>query len=132
MSNDSLKHILTQDGSSTLYSPRFDQHYHSLHGAVQESLHVFIEAGLNYLPSSWTEVSVLEMGFGTGLNAFLTLLYAQDRVISYTAVEAYPVSAIEINFLNYENFLDSKKRDEPFTFDSLEQMGKYFPKIQLV
>ena len=61
---------LTADGSHTLFIPEMDEHYHSVNGAVQESRHVFIEAGLHHLERR--EITILEIGFGTGLNAFLT------------------------------------------------------------
>jgi tRNA U34 5-methylaminomethyl-2-thiouridine-forming methyltransferase MnmC len=66
--------ILTEDGSHTLFVPEIDECYHSSHGAIQESRYIFIEAGLKQCAKS--EIRVLEIGFGTGLNAFLTLLEA--------------------------------------------------------
>ena len=85
----------TEDGSPTLYNPLFGEHYHSIHGAVQESMHIFIEAGLH----SWLRNSkkqslhILEVGFGTGLNALLTSLDEQSKELSlhYTSLELYPV-----------------------------------------
>ena len=83
--------VPTSDGSKTLYSERFGEHYHSTFGAAGESNHVFIEAG--YLAASADPVSVLEAGFGTGLNAWLTLQQAgkQHRQTYYEAIELYPV-----------------------------------------
>ena len=63
---------ITEDGSHTLYLPELDEHYHSTHGAIRESLHVYLEAGLHHCHKE--EINLLEIGFGTGLNAFLTLL----------------------------------------------------------
>ena len=85
----------TEDGSPTLYNTLFGEHYHSIHGAVQESMHIFIEAGLH----SWLRNSkkqslhILEVGFGTGLNALLTALDEQSQELSlhYTSLELYPV-----------------------------------------
>ena len=85
----------TEDGSPTLYNPLFGEHYHSIHGAVQESMHIFIEAGLH----SWLQnnkkqsLHILEVGFGTGLNALLTALDEQSKELSlhYTSLELYPV-----------------------------------------
>lgn len=98
--------IKTGDGSSTIFLPDWNEHYHSKHGAVQEALHVFIKSGYQYYLSEAPEahqLSILEIGFGTGLNALLTLLEAEkDRVkISYTGVEAYPVEAEELKILDY-------------------------------
>ena len=98
----------TADGSSTIFLPDWNEHYHSKHGALQEALHVFIKTGLDcYLekadPSG--EISILEVGFGTGLNAFITLLKAgKDHLrITYTGVEAYPVTIEELDKLNYSS-----------------------------
>lgn len=92
---------LTADGSHTLFIPEMDEHYHSVNGAVQESRHVFIEAGLHHLERK--EIVVLEIGFGTGLNAFLTLLDAEvhQRKIHYYSVELYPLDMDVIESLNY-------------------------------
>ena len=83
---------LTADGSKTLFSEHFGEHYHSTNGAVSESNHVFIETG--YLSSAVQLVSVLETGFGTGLNAWLTLRQAvkMNRQTFYEAVELYPIN----------------------------------------
>lgn len=94
-----LQHVLSKDGSSTLFAPDFDEHYHSIHGAIQESMHVFLDAGLNQLSKS--EISILEMGFGTGLNALLTAIYGSEKHISYTSLEAYPVPPEYVAQLNY-------------------------------
>ena len=69
--------ITTEDGSTTLYIPELNEHYHSIHGAIQESIHIFIKAGIEYYGQK--NIRVLEAGFGTGLNAFLTLLEARDN-----------------------------------------------------
>lgn len=85
----------TEDGSPTLYNPLFGEHYHSIHGAVQESMHIFIEAGLHSWLKNSTKQSlhILEVGFGTGLNALLTALDGQSQELSlhYTSLELYPV-----------------------------------------
>ena len=82
---------LTADGSKTIYSERFGEHYHSMFGAANESKHVFIEAG--YLATAVHPVSVLEVGFGTGLNAWLTLQRADklQRRTHYETIELYPI-----------------------------------------
>ena len=87
-----LSIIPTTDGSKTLYSDRFGEHYHSTFGAANESKHVFIEAG--YLASPVHPVSVLEVGFGTGLNVWLTLQQAGrlQRHTLYETIELYPIN----------------------------------------
>jgi tRNA U34 5-methylaminomethyl-2-thiouridine-forming methyltransferase MnmC len=101
----------TADGSFTIYVPDLDEHYHSMNGAVQESRHVYIEAGLNryiynYYPkykNQQAEIQLLEFGFGTGLNAFLTALEAekQNIKIKYVALEKFPLSQKITSRLNY-------------------------------
>ncbi|MDW3649680.1 MAG: tRNA (5-methylaminomethyl-2-thiouridine)(34)-methyltransferase MnmD [Bacteroidia bacterium] len=94
-----IRHVISKDGSSTLYAPRFDEHYHSIHGAIQESMHVFINAGLRALEKE--ELRLLEMGLGTGLNAVLTAIHMDDRKIQYTGIEAFPVAEDLLTQLNY-------------------------------
>jgi len=86
------KIITTADGSKTIYLPEWDEHYHSKHGAIQEAYHVFIKMGLEHLMPK-KELSILEIGFGTGLNAIITLIEAENHQlkIDYQGVEAYPV-----------------------------------------
>ena len=109
---------LTADGSHTLFIPEMDEHYHSVNGAVQESRHVFIEAGLHQLERK--EITVLEIGFGTGLNAFLTLLDAEahQRKIHYYSVELYPLDADVIGSLNYGEMICAGRKD---VFQALHQ-----------
>ena len=93
--------IKTADGSNTIRIEDWDEQYHSVHGAIAEAYHVFIEHGLNYHPHP--SIHILEMGFGTGLNALITFLESKksNRQIQYTGVEAYPVSTEEWRQLNY-------------------------------
>lgn len=93
--------MITEDGSSTIYLPQMDEHYHSVHGAIQESVHIYIEQGL--LQTTKKELSVLEIGFGTGLNAYLTYCFAkkEDRAIQYCSLEKYPLNEQEYFQLNY-------------------------------
>lgn len=97
--------VITNDGSHTVAIPAMKVAYHSHHGAIQESMHVFINAGLRYVSKSLKlkEISIFEMGFGTGLNALLTLIEAEreQKKIHYTTVELFPLQQDEINFLNY-------------------------------
>lgn len=95
------KVILTEDGSSTLYVSDIDECYHSTHGAVQESEHIFIKAALEHHASK--RLSVLEVGFGTGLNALLTFRASQKYGlhVTYTGIEKYPLTLDEAKQLNY-------------------------------
>jgi tRNA U34 5-methylaminomethyl-2-thiouridine-forming methyltransferase MnmC len=94
------KIITTADGSNTIHLEEWNEQYHSKHGAIQEAYHVFIKHGLALFSNN---VSILEIGFGTGLNAFITFLETvmQNLQINYTGVEAYPVTNKEIALLNY-------------------------------
>ena len=99
-----LEIILTDDGSHTLFVPELGEHYHSVHGAIQESDYIFIKCGLN--SSKADPARIFEVGFGTGLNAFLTAIDAssQNRKILYTTIEKYPLPGSVINALNYKDF----------------------------
>lgn len=92
---------ITADGSHTLFVPEMDEHYHSINGAVQESTHIFINAGLHHCVKD--EIRIFEVGFGTGLNAFLTLLDSRisEKTIHYTTIEAYPLPQSIVRDLNY-------------------------------
>ena len=107
--------MITSDGSTTLYIPEWDEQYHSKHGAIQEAYHVFIKNGLNCFKDI-NEVSILEVGFGTGLNCFITFLETNqtDVNIDYTGVEAYPVLQQEIEKLNYVTELKAKSNRKVF------------------
>ena len=96
--------ILTEDRSHTLRNTELQETYHSIHGAVQESLHVFIKNGFDYfLDSGKTEISILEVGFGTGLNALLTLHQCKETStkVLYTALESFPLPESIWSKLNY-------------------------------
>ncbi|MDT0678158.1 tRNA (5-methylaminomethyl-2-thiouridine)(34)-methyltransferase MnmD [Autumnicola musiva] len=112
------KIITTADGSVTIHLPAWDEQYHSRHGAVQEAQHVFIKTGLHYFLKKYeaVEVKILEIGFGTGLNAFITFLEMQklQKKIYYTGVEAYPVNPEEIEKLNYPDILSAEKYKDVF------------------
>ena len=102
---------LTNDGSDTLYSNRFKEHYHSTQGAVQESKHVYINAGFNFIEKD--EIAIFELGFGTGLNAILTYIEAEKnrKKVNYITIERHPVEKTVIEKLNYTNFLNTKHQD---------------------
>ena len=106
--------IQTSDGSTTIHLPDWNESYHSKHGAIQEAYHVFIQNGFSLYKDK--PVSILEIGFGTGLNAFITFLESQktNQQIDYVGVEAYPVSADEVLLMNYVNELQSKQYSEVF------------------
>ena len=97
--------VITQDGSYTIYLPEMDEHYHSVHGAIQESRHVFIKAGLEACAAQ--QPRIFEVGFGTGLNALLTAIEAGKcgRKVSYTSVELYPLVLEQALMLNYGKIL---------------------------
>ncbi len=97
--------LTTGDGSVTIHLPDWDEQYHSKHGAITEALHVFIQTGLNHFlaENPQDEITIMEIGFGTGLNALLTVSEIEKLKISctYLGIEAYPVSAEEVSKLNY-------------------------------
>lgn len=95
----------TADGSYTLYVPELDEHYHSVKGALTESQHIFIDMGLKH--STVPSPRILEIGLGTGLNCFLTLLTAEEteRHIHYTGIERYPLDMETISKLDYPSLI---------------------------
>ncbi|MEO2053493.1 MAG: tRNA (5-methylaminomethyl-2-thiouridine)(34)-methyltransferase MnmD [Allomuricauda sp.] len=106
--------IVTGDGSKTIQIEDWDEQYHSKHGAVQEAYHVFIEHGLRLFADQ--RVHILEIGFGTGLNALITYMEAPklNVTIDYVGVEAFPVSMEEVKSLDYGKQLDLKGSDAIF------------------
>ena len=104
-----MEFVKTADGSKTLYHEQVGEHYHSIHGAQQESVHVFLNTGLRY----WLEKedsqsgSVLEVGFGTGLNFLLTAEYCTENHINldYIGVEAYPLDKELVVQSEYNQFI---------------------------
>ena len=103
---------ITEDGSSTLYCPDLDEHYHSIHGAVQESMHVFIDAGLKKCSSD--SLKIMEIGFGTGLNVLLTILNADNKKITYHTIEKIPLKNDIIKEINYPYIINSEKAKNYF------------------
>lgn len=105
------KLIITGDGSHTLYVPGMDEHYHSHFGAITESLHIFINAGLANLGPG--PVTILEVGFGTGLNALLTAIHAERNkiAVSYTSLEKYPLDPSLVSKLNYGTISGEGRQD---------------------
>lgn len=109
-----ISFLVTDDNSHTLFSERFKATYHSTRGAMSESKHVFIQNGLQYVREQFQakEISILEIGFGTGLNAFMTYLFAEEHAlkINYQSVEAYPVPLAEASQLNYTNDFSGQEK----------------------
>ncbi|AUC80676.1 tRNA (5-methylaminomethyl-2-thiouridine)(34)-methyltransferase MnmD [Lacinutrix sp. Bg11-31] len=106
------KIIITDDGSTTIHIPEWNEQYHSTHGAIQEAKHVYLEHGLAYFCASegymkQSQISILEIGFGTGLNAFLTAIKAKELNLNcnYVGVEGFPISKEELKALNYSEVL---------------------------
>lgn len=99
--------MVTADGSTTIHIPEWDEQYHSKYGAIQEAKHVFIKNGLSLFSDQ--DISILEIGFGTGLNCFITFLEAPKKNlnIDYVGVEAYPVVSEEVEKMNYVNQLNA-------------------------
>jgi tRNA U34 5-methylaminomethyl-2-thiouridine-forming methyltransferase MnmC len=115
--------IKTLDGSTTIRLPEWDECYHSKHGAIQEAKHVFIKNGLSLFENP---VTILEIGFGTGLNAFITFLESvrKEQIIDYVGVEAYPVEGDEILEMNYAEELDALEFHKIFEKMHKEKWGE--------
>lgn len=122
------KIITTADGSKTIQIEEWNEQYHSVHGAIQEAKYVYIKHGLLYYMNhilqeenrlSPQTIHLLEIGFGTGLNALLTQLKAQElkQPISYVGVEAFPIASEELTQLNYP----SELKVNPETLNKLHQ-----------
>lgn len=102
----------TADGSYTLYVPHLDEHYHSVKGALTESQHIFIEMGLKHSPA--LHPRILEIGLGTGLNCFLTLLTAEEmeRKVHYTGIERYPLNEETVRKLDYPSIINQGHEED--------------------
>ena len=109
--------VKTSDGSHTIYVPEMNEHYHSIHGAVQESEHIFIKAG--YESCNAEPLNIFEAGFGTGLNALLTAVRAakDNREVFYTSIEKYPIAPDLIKLLNHYEFAGT---DGKRIFDNIQ------------
>lgn len=117
MCNTMLNRIIktTGDGSSSLFIESIGEQYHSQHGAVQESTHVFIEAGLMQIHKS--PIKILEMGLGTGLNCLLTRQSQPKAVqVEYHSIEAYPLTPNEVSMLNYPGHLNLTDDETSFFY----------------
>jgi len=105
-----LEIVKTADGSNTIFNSEVGEHYHSKHGAAQESQHVFIKAGLSCFlenNSAAASVSILEVGFGTGLNFLLSADFCVNKgvILEYTGIEAYPLSLQMISQTGYDRYV---------------------------
>ncbi|WP_231490033.1 tRNA (5-methylaminomethyl-2-thiouridine)(34)-methyltransferase MnmD [Pedobacter sp. Leaf170] len=129
--------IITQtaDGSNTLYNETIEEHYHSKHGALQESKHVFIDAGLKFASSGKSEISIFEVGFGTGLNFILSLEYCiQNNIkLNYTSLEAFPLTIEVLNQTGYSAYVSADTWNSFITNyeDSLKGIKALSPLCQL-
>ncbi len=113
------KLIKTGDGSHTLFLPELNEHYHSVHGALPESLHVFIREGFDLVMQTRKKaaLNILEVGLGTGLNALLTLMRSTeaDCRISYLALEPYPLTSAEVEALNFYELMGGEMPEKAFS-----------------
>jgi len=105
-----LRIVKTSDGSHTLFVPGMNEHYHSFHGAIQESEYIFIKCGYDFCRT--VPLRIFEAGFGTGLNALLTCIKATsgNRQVIYTAIESYPLPGSLVDVLNYKDFVGTEGR----------------------
>jgi tRNA U34 5-methylaminomethyl-2-thiouridine-forming methyltransferase MnmC len=133
ISHEKRQIITTSDGSKTIHFPNINESYHSIHGAFQEANHVFIEHGIKKFCET-EHLSILEIGFGTGLNSILTYEFAQDKKsnVFYHGLEAYPVSDTEIKELNYKSLLKDSRLKSAYLkihqvkWNQREQISKFF------
>ncbi len=116
--------ITTGDGSMTIHLPELNEQYHSKHGAINEANHVFITNGLHHILENKRKdpIDILEIGFGTGLNAFITYIESKkiNQIINYVGVEAYPVSIEEAKLMNYPVTLNAENIKH--VFEQLHQV----------
>jgi tRNA U34 5-methylaminomethyl-2-thiouridine-forming methyltransferase MnmC len=134
--------IKTEDGSHSLYIPDMKETYHSTHGALRESEYVFIKNGLDLIETS-NEINILEVGFGTGLNTFLTFLESEKKALKiyYQTIEPYPLEEDIFSALNYPDILAPDKSryfydfhkapfDEKVQFSNEFVFQKHFQKLE--
>jgi tRNA U34 5-methylaminomethyl-2-thiouridine-forming methyltransferase MnmC len=121
----------TSDGSHTIFIPELNEHYHSIHGAVQESTHIFINSGFRFCKAD--PLNIFEVGFGTGLNALLTAIISinGNREVNYLSIEKFPLESNVINSLNHHHFagdhgLEIYKSIHSATWNKKVTIGKNF------
>ena len=124
--------VETGDGSKTIRIVDLDENYHSSHGALQEALHVFIKNGLLEFKEK-SQISIFEMGFGTGLNAFLSAIKSSDLKlkIEYSGVEAFPISEDEIIALEYAQLVGDEnvelyKKIHSSSWEEMNEISAFF------
>lgn len=112
---------MTDDGSHSLKRSDINEIYHSRFGAVTESMHIYIKAGYNKIKNNRNPINILEVGFGTGLNALLTFLDSsiENRMTNYIAYEPYPIEENIYHLLNYSGVLNLKNEDTFRVFHTL-------------
>lgn len=129
------KIIITADGSKTIHLESWNEQYHSKHGAFQEANHVYINKGFLHRVNTFqgNTIEVLEIGFGTALNAMLTFTESikQSLKINYTAYEAYPVQELELEALDYEskfpsNYVDFFKKMHTVSWNEFFEIAPHF------
>ena len=126
--------ITTADGSKTIYLPEWNESYHSQHGAILEAKHVYIQAGLDFRFKNHSDkaLNILEIGFGTGLNAFLSSIYAKQNLIrlNYQAIEKFPLSDQVINDIDYAQALkadiDDFKKLHEIEWERSIEINRFF------
>jgi len=132
-----LSFVITGDGSKTIFNPAVGENYHSRHGALQESTHVFLNSGLRYFLAGTDvqHVSILEVGLGTGLNFLLSADFCTAKQIhlEYTGIEAYPLDKSMIGQTGYDAYVSSQLWDEFQSWypSSINHLVKINPYCQL-
>ena len=128
--------IQSEDGSHTIYLPELNETYHSTHGAMQESRHVFIKYGLEEAAKTSKELTVFEVGFGTGLNALLTLQKAKELglTIYYHTLEPFPLPEEVVKSLNYPAYFEPDLQDVFFAMHRLpfDQPAELHPNFTFI
>ena len=127
--------FITADGSHTFFMPELNEYYHSHHGAIQEARHVFLKNGFHYFENK-AEITILEVGFGTGLNALLTCLEAEKfhKKITYFGLEAFPLNENQVAELNYSEQIKEENSTEFFQkihAANWEEMTEITPLFQI-
>jgi len=112
------KFLVTEDGSHTIYLPELNETYHSTHGAIRESDYVFIKNGLGFrIRAGLNSIHIFEVVFGTGLNALLSMIYAEKNqvAVQYQTIEANPLDKKDILKLNYKELINEESVGEHYT-----------------
>ncbi len=120
--NADVQLVVSADGSHTLTSNKFGVTYHSIHGSIDESIHVFLAGGLDYFKNKKKPIAIFEMGFGTGLNVWLSAIYAERNQleINMESIECFPVNDQVISALNYTSELPCKPKEATY-FKTIHQ-----------